>query len=574
MSKLNVDQKTILDLFSAKNTDFLIPDYQRPYAWKEEECETLWDDIFSFSFPDNDYSKFDNTEEYFLGPIVTFKNNNKMEVIDGQQRLTTLMLLLRAFYACFGNMKDEASISTSKNIERCIWKTNEFDKPNKEALKINSEVASDDDKDEFLEILKTGIVTKEKKSKYASNYRYFQDKISVFLRKYPSYFSYLPTRILKNCILLPIEAESQNTALRIFSTLNDRGKPLSDADIFKSQLYKYYSQKNQKNEFIRDWKELEEKTSKIFNAKNGKGMDELFARYMYYERAKQEIKYSTTEALRKFYEKDQYALLRQDYLFDNLKDLASFWEDVHNLSTDRFDNNDVLRNLYILNYAPNGMWTYFTSVFYIHNKDKWDNEKFANFLDITIGFIWGHALTNPGVNSLRTPIYSEMINIIKNKDVTFEGFKFNSQSWEINYDNYIFSNGRPLTKSMLTWWAFQNPNQKILDTELLEIEHIFARNRQENEKSLLNKSSLESLGNKSLLEKKINIRASDYRFKDKIKYYNGYTKGNRVKEGTDINELLEIAKQDDFIEKDIENRNAKIKQAFQNYLSNNNLLND
>ena len=51
MSKLNVDQKTIKDLFQSKKSDFLIPDYQRPYAWGEAECRTLWDDIFSFAIP-------------------------------------------------------------------------------------------------------------------------------------------------------------------------------------------------------------------------------------------------------------------------------------------------------------------------------------------------------------------------------------------------------------------------------------------------------------------------------------------------------------------------------------------
>lgn len=100
MSKLNVDQKTIKDLFQDKKSDFLIPDYQRPYAWGETECQTLWDDIFSFAIPDDGRTEFDSNSEYFLGPIVTFKNDDaKMEVIDGQQRLTTLMLLLRAFYS-------------------------------------------------------------------------------------------------------------------------------------------------------------------------------------------------------------------------------------------------------------------------------------------------------------------------------------------------------------------------------------------------------------------------------------------------------------------------------------------
>ena len=59
--------------------------------------------------------------------------------------------------------------------------------------------------------------------------------VCLLYTSYPSYFAYFPARVLNNCVLLPIEAESQNTALRIFSTLNDRGKPLSDADVYKRQ---------------------------------------------------------------------------------------------------------------------------------------------------------------------------------------------------------------------------------------------------------------------------------------------------------------------------------------------------
>lgn len=251
MSKLNIDQKTLRALFSDKKADFLIPDYQRPYAWGEKECETLWDDVFSFAFPDNNSDKFDsNNDEYFLGPIVTFKNEDGLqEIIDGQQRLTTLMLLLRAFYAKFGYMQDDKAIKTSKMLEQCIWKTDEFGDPDKTMLKISSEVATDDEKDQFLKILTTGDAT-GMKSRYAQNYHFFQKKIAEFLNSYPSYLSHLPVRIMNNCILLPIEAESQDTALRIFSTLNDRGLPLSDADIFKAQFYKYYTAKGQKDEFI------------------------------------------------------------------------------------------------------------------------------------------------------------------------------------------------------------------------------------------------------------------------------------------------------------------------------------
>lgn len=134
----------------------------------------------------------------------------------------------------------------------------------------------------------------------------------------------MPTRILNNCILLPIEAESQDTALRIFSTINDRGKPLSDTDIFKAQFYKYYSDKRQKDSFIQRWKELESLCADVFTAISGSPMDELFTRYMYYERAKLGIKQTTTEALRKFYEKDKYAILKRDETFCNLENLRRF----------------------------------------------------------------------------------------------------------------------------------------------------------------------------------------------------------------------------------------------------------
>lgn len=578
MSKLNVDQKSVKDLFQNNKADFLIPDYQRPYAWEDKECQTLWDDIFAFAFPEDDYEKFDGSkDEYFLGPIVTFRNSEgKLEVIDGQQRLTTLMLLLRAFYSMFDNMKDANSVKTRENIAKCIWKTDEFGSPDMNILKIDSQVATDKDKEEFLSILRSGVVTCDQKSKYADNYRFFQKEIDKFLKSYPSYFPYLPTRILNNCILLPIEAESQDTALRIFSTLNDRGKPLSDADIFKAQFYKYYSKLGKKDDFIAQWKELEELTEKIFNPIYGTPMDELFSRYMYYERALKEIKSSTTEALRKFYEKDNYKLLQSTVTFENLKMLAAFWNDVSNQNKERFSEN-VLRRLFVLNYAPNGMWTYFTSVYFMHNKDDeggLDDEKFYIFLCRTTAFVWAYALTNPGLNSLRTPIFAEMVNIVKNKDVTFEEYKFDEQQFRSIFENYKFLNGRPLTKSMITWWAYNFKEQGLMSLETtIEIEHIYAKNRFDKEHSLSSREIVESLGNKAILKKRINIRASDYRFEDKKKYYNGYDTKRGHKDGTRVNELISIAaKQNDFNESDILARYNQIINSLVDFLRDNELL--
>lgn len=139
-------------------------------------------------------------------------------------------------------------------------------KPDKDHLKIDSVVATDKDKEEFLSILRTGIVTDNQTSRYANNFRFFLKKVEEFINSFPTFAKNLPARILNNCILMPIEAESQDTALRIFSTLNDRGLPLSDSDIFKAQFYQYYKQKSEddRDEFIKDWKNSRRHVKKSF----------------------------------------------------------------------------------------------------------------------------------------------------------------------------------------------------------------------------------------------------------------------------------------------------------------------
>lgn len=292
---------------------------------------------------------------------------------------------------------------------------------------------------------------------------------------------------------------------------------------------------------------------------------------------KGELRLLRQEALRKFYEKDSYALLKNESTFENLKTLANFWNDVSNQNVEKFSNR-VLRELFILNYAPNSMWTYFVSVYFMQNKDKdglLEDEQFYIFLNRITAFIWTYALTNPGVNALRTPVYAEMVKLVNGKESTFSDYKFQYDNVKNLFMTFRFYNGRPITKSVLTWWAFQNPKQKQLELEkVFEIEHIFSRSRQDKEKSLLENKSLELLGNKSILEKKINIRASDYKFEDKKKYYKGFLNSrNQKKEGTEVQELIDLSESmNDFTEKDIKERNDAIINGFLSYLKSNDLV--
>lgn len=446
-------------------------------------------------------------------------------------------------------------------------------------LKIDSEVATDDEKEEFLSILRRGVSAKTANSKYVKNYRFFETKIKAFVGEYPSYFAYLPARILNNCILLPIEADSQDTALRIFSTLNDRGLPLADADIFKAQFYKYYEKKGTKSEFIDNWKELSSVTEKIFHPSNGTPMDELFTKYMYYIRASEGNKSTTTEALRKFYEYDKYRRLLTEHTIDNLMILLDFWESVAQQEVKRF-SEDVLQKLFVLKYAPNGMWEYLTSVYFLSyrdNKGGLDNTAFAKFLSKITALIFAYSLTNPGVNALRTPVYAEMIKVYGKQQCDFSDFKFDEEHIRKVLENYKFTNNRTVTRSLITWYAFTFEGQKLpsSDSSGFDIEHIYAKERHNKENKLQNPEKLEELGNKILLEKSINIRASDYRFEDKKKYYNGYidAKG-KVHPQSTIEEYRQLTQKEDFSEADIDERDKQIHNKFVEYLRIEGLLNE
>ena len=182
------------------------------------------------------------------------------------------------------------------------------------------------------------------------------------------------------------------------------------------------------------------------------------------------------------------------------------------------------------------------------------------------------AIAQPGVQSIRRPFFLEFQNILNGNELNFKFFRQNRTYFEYQLDSTKFSNTKPITRAMLVWWLFQNENQELppLDTKL-EIEHIYAKKRNENE-PLKDEEEIELLGNKILLEKRINIRASDYRFGDKKKYYLGKTgkKNDLPSFNLEILKLAETYK--DFTETEIQERNKKIFSGFINYLTENNLI--
>ena len=245
-------QRFILNIKDKESQKFLIPKYQRPYRWKIDECQTLWDDIINAFYEKKENKKF----EYFLGSIVSFENDHgDLEIIDGQQRITTLTLLFRAF---FESLKSEGKKDEFQDdFGKFIWKKIRNEGFVFDEHYLNSQVITSKDEYVLKDILKEYIdieKLKNSKSNYAKNFIFFHDAINDFKLKNASEFSKLCETILSDTFfVLCVTCDSQESAMTIFNTLNSRGMPLSNADIIKGHIYENIENKE---EFANKWQEI------------------------------------------------------------------------------------------------------------------------------------------------------------------------------------------------------------------------------------------------------------------------------------------------------------------------------
>ena len=239
---ISVNKQTIEQfLLNARTKPFIIPDYQRPYSWTSDQINTLFKDIWEFTCNEGGTDK---EGTYFLGSIVFYENKNgEQEIIDGQQRITSIFLLLRAIYTKLSKPKEkkEEAKNFINKIEPLIWKTNKLTgKVEYSSILLNSKVISETENEVLKKILETGEVNEKLEDNYSKNYNQILELIEEKSVENALMIYQFIYALLNQVIILPITADSQETALTIFSTLNDRGLPLSDADIF---IYKVKKRK-------------------------------------------------------------------------------------------------------------------------------------------------------------------------------------------------------------------------------------------------------------------------------------------------------------------------------------------
>ena len=525
---ISVNKQTVLQLLtSGQEIPFVIPEYQRPYSWGDDEINTLFDDLWNFSIERTQ----NKAKNYFLGCVVAYNENDERQIIDGQQRITSLFLLLRAVFAKLENEENKSDKVTHfiNQIIPALWKRDEMTgKEDRSKMLLRSEVVSDSGNELLRKILETGKVDQNASDNYSRNFNTFIKLYSEKALSSPNQIFEFILSLLNYTILLPIDADDQETALTIFNTLNNRGLPLSDADIFKSYIYKRLDDSGKKL-FIDKWKQLETEALDY-----NESIQSLFYYHMFYLRAKENDYNTTTPGGRKYYLDKKKDRLNVGVI-DELATSLHLWEVINGrqpIDGETWSNNIKIRQMLdCLAAYTNEFWKYPVSIFYMMHKDKEGFEDlFLKFLRKLYVMLLTRFLESPTISAVKSDILKLNAQIINTYQPTFyAGFEekkiedeYEMQAEKIRTDNLLTKPNKKVERMILKLLAYEDENQTTLLPSYWEIEHIFPQTWDTkyytfNEEEANDK--LEHIGNKLPLEKKLNISASNNYFDKKKEKY-------------------------------------------------------
>lgn len=340
-----------------KSDNFVIPEYQRGYSWDISQCDKLWQDIEAFI-------SSNASDPYFFGTIIVdCSEDNKFSLIDGQQRTTTFLLLIKALLmrlnVAIQNIPNDddsealkAGLKANRNkIMAILYKAEDEEIPamlkdnakTQNILVIENKSINELHSEEVTKIIEAidfvkceqsvhKIPRKQKDNKYTNhfrNFKYFYDKLGD---KSDSQLNQFAKVFLEKCQVIEIRSWQIEQAITMFNSLNSSGLPLADADIISAQLYSKAG--SNKEEFNEQWKSINELADEL-NIRKIVDIDAVLQQFMYINRAvnKEYVRDTsvdvTTPGLRRYYTDIKKDLLNEPLILcNNLAKIAKIWDEI------------------------------------------------------------------------------------------------------------------------------------------------------------------------------------------------------------------------------------------------------
>lgn len=524
----DASSKSLLTLFNSAESLFQVPVYQRPYRWTKTEVEELWNDIYeAFTNHKEDVSQDIN---YFLGSIITVpdKNTGYKDIVDGQQRITTLMILFNMIFKIYPNLNENsenANAITNKMIGKCIRNDND-----RERLRLQTHPNYQSDfKKEVLDANIENILQFEVPKKYEDDSRLlFKNTAKIFaeyltkmnINETNQFVEYLFNKVK----IINIECTDESFAIKMFQIINNRGLDLFSSDLIKSSLFKQIDDEHDKKVFLSDWNDIEKGVKDLQDI----NIDEMFTLYQYFC-IEENPKLSLDKVMINYFEKNNISPN------DAVADFKEFVEK-YRKNIEQTDNKII----YSLRYIPWKMyWRTIVLTAEMTNYQERDKLYKSIFRFYYLFWIAGETMTKIKQTSFN------MIKNIKDKkslqhinqelENMLEKHRIKKLALEhLNSENiYVRRWAKPLILSVEYNQTGEN-HSTFISLSSVQLDHILPQKYIESDWNIdkeIAKKYMNTIGNLTLLSGARNIKARNDKYEIKLQIYNGQGRHKDCKDG-------------------------------------------
>lgn len=306
------------ELFADEGDLYRIPEFQRPYSWQEKHVQQLWDDLYE-SWQEYEEGEI---ESYYLGPIILIEESgeDRLSVLDGQQRLTTITI----FYSVLKHLhKDKLNDSNSKRVENRL-KQDTLDKYRLKTSKNNHA--------DFIQTILQDIDLNED-NRYIESANTINDNISDNFRDKNSQLNDFVEFIDSQTEFIKIESNNLSKAIRLFQTINTRGKDLTVSDLTKSYLLSQLPSKERREAFVEVWEQISNTVNEDYDE-----LDNILQSYRLYLQTEKANEEAYIELKSEFESNDREPL-------EIVREIKSFTEEFVSLENSENKFLRILRNL-------------------------------------------------------------------------------------------------------------------------------------------------------------------------------------------------------------------------------------
>lgn len=378
------------------NKQFLIPVYQRYYSWDIEQCRRLWNDIVNMQKK--------NKQGHFVGSIVNIAEQamptgvQKYMIIDGQQRMTTLTLLLIALRDYAIKHPEDTSINY-RRIDNMLLK-NEYENGD-ERYKL---LLTENDRDILINLVEQNPIADNTVSRLITNYNFYMEKIEKNELSPAEIYESIGKLQIVNITL----DRAIDDAQAIFENLNSTGKELSESDLIRNHMLMGLENDEQLYVYEHMWRPME----LLFEyEKQDAVMDRFFRDYL-------TMKLTRIPKIDKIYE--EFKLYHENCEFSSIHDLCKDLLKYAKYYTDMVfvkSSNSVIRNLYS-DMKDIRMEVAFPFLLKVHNdfvEGIINEENLIEILKMCISYVFRRNICDIPTNSLNKT-FATLRNEIKQDD--------------------------------------------------------------------------------------------------------------------------------------------------------------